>query len=183
MKLSQYLDADWDRLQTICSRNPRPRSLSSYMHPRFGPVAILRCAQALHTNGWTRLAKVLSLFNVIVFGLEAPATLAIGPGLFIAHTNGIVLGPASIGKNATIYQQVTLGALEADFFDASSRPIIEDDVTLAAGAKVLGRIVVGSGSTVGANAVVLIDVPPCHLAVGVPARVVPKQTGQTGQTD
>ena len=150
--------------------------MSSYFHPRFGPVAILRCAQALHANGWTRLAKLCSLFNVIVFGLEVPASLQIGPGLFIAHTNGIVLGPARIGKNATIYQQVTLGALEADFFDASSRPVIEDDVTLAAGAKVLGSIVVGSGSTVGANAVVLADVPPGHVAVGVPARVVPRKT-------
>lgn len=176
MKLNQYLDADWDRLQSICSRTPRPRSLSSCLHPRFGPVAVLRCANALHSNGWTRLAKLLSLFNVIVFGLEAPATLSIGPGLFIAHTNGIVLGPMRIGKNATIYQQVTLGALEADFFDATSRPVIEDDVTLAAGAKVLGPIVVGSGSTVGANAVVLTDVPPNHLAVGVPARVIPKQS-------
>lgn len=176
MKLSQYLDADWDRLQSICSRTPRPRSASSYLHPRFGPVAILRCAHALHTSGWPRLAKVFSLFNVIVFGLEVPATLRIGPGLFIAHTNGIVLGPVSIGKNATIYQQVTLGALEADFFDAASRPVIEDNVTLAAGAKVLGSIVVGSGSTVGANAVVLVDVPPAHLAVGVPARVIPKQS-------
>jgi serine O-acetyltransferase len=86
-----------------------------------------------------------------------------------------VLGAASIGRNVTIYQQVTLGALEADFrFDPSLRPTVEDDVVLAAGAKVLGGVRVGSRSTVGANAVVLCDVPAHHLAVGVPARVQPK---------
>jgi serine O-acetyltransferase len=117
----------------------------------------------------------LSLLNVTLFGLEVPATLHIGPGLIIAHTNGIVLGAAVIGRNATIYQQVTLGALEADFrFDPALRPVVEDDVILAAGAKVLGAVRIGSGSTVGANAVVLSDVPPAHIAVGVPARVKPK---------
>lgn len=174
MKLSQFLDADWDRLQLLCGQTPKPRTIASIFHPRFGPVAVLRCAHALHVSGWTRLAKLVSLFNVIVFGLEVPASLAIGPGLIIAHTNGIVLGASSIGKNVTIFHQVTVGALEADFSYSSARPLIEDNVTLAAGAKVLGSIVVGFDSTVGANAVVLVDVPPAHLAVGVPARIIPK---------
>jgi serine O-acetyltransferase len=175
MRLREYLDADWARLSTLSSPNFRTRRASDALHPRFAPVVVLRCAQVLHTKGWCRVSKLFSLLNVILFGMEVPATLEIGPGLILPHTQGIVLGAASIGRNVTIYQQVTLGALEADFrFDPSLRPTVEDDVVLAAGAKVLGGVRVGSRSTVGANAVVLCDVPAHHLAVGVPARVQPK---------
>lgn len=175
MRLREYLDADWARLSTLSSPNFRKRRASDALHPRFAPVVVLRCAQVLHTKGWCRVSKLFSLLNVILFGIEVPATLEIGPGLILPHTQGIVLGAASIGRNVTIYQQVTLGALEADFrFDPSLRPTVEDDVVLAAGAKVLGGVRVGSGSTVGANAVVLCDVPAQHLAAGVPARVQPK---------
>lgn len=175
MRLSEYLDADWVRLSTLSSPHPRTRKVSDTLHPRFAPVVLLRCAQVLHASGWRRISKLFSLLNVIIFGMEVPASLEIGPGLILTHTHGIVLGAASIGCNVTIYQQVTLGALEADFrFDLSLRPTVEDDVVLAAGAKVLGSVRVGSGSTVGANAVVLCDVPSQHIAVGVPARVKPK---------
>ena len=175
MRLRDYLDADWARLSKLSSPHPRKRKASDALHPRFAPVVLLRCAQVLHASGWRRASKLFSLLNVILFGMEVPATLDIGPGLILPHTQGIVLGAASIGRNVTIYQQVTLGALEADFrFDPSLRPTVEDDVVLAAGAKVLGGVRVGSCSTVGANAVVLCDVPAQHLAVGVPARVQPK---------
>lgn len=181
LSLSQYLDADWDRLNGLSSPAPRRRKATDLLHPRFAPVSLLRCAQTLHARGWRRLSKLFSLLNVVLFGLEVPATLDIGPGLIITHPNGVVLGAAVIGRNATIYQQVTLGALEADFrFDPSLRPVVEDDVVLAAGAKVLGSVRVGQGSTVGANAVVLSDVPPAHIAVGVPARVQPKANKSLG---
>lgn len=177
MRLKEYLDADWGRLCALSSPHPRKRSAKDALHPRFAPVVVLRCAQALHASGWRRTSKFFSLLNVIAFGIEVPATLDIGPGLIVTHTHGIVLGAASIGSNVTIYQQVTLGALEADFrFDPLLRPIVEDEVVLAAGAKVLGGVRVGRGSTVGANAVVLCDVPADHIAVGVPARVQPKDT-------
>lgn len=175
MRLTEYLDADWARLSALSSPHPIKRRVGDVLHPRFAPVVLLRCAQLLHANGWHRTSKLFSLLNVIIFGMEVPATLDIGPGLIVTHTHGIVLGAASIGSNVTIYQQVTLGALEADFrFDPDLRPTVEDDVVLAAGAKVLGGVRVGKGSTVGANAVVLSDVPAQHIAVGVPARVQPK---------
>jgi len=175
MRLSEYLDADWASLSKLSSPQPTNRKASDALHPRFAPVVILRYAQVLHASGWRRASKLFSLLNLIIFGIEVPAALDIGPGLVVTHTHGIVLGAASIGRNVTIYQQVTIGALEADFrFDPSLRPTVEDDVVLAAGAKVLGGIRVGRGSTVGANAVVLCDVPAHHIAVGVPARVQPK---------
>ena len=180
MRLSEYLDADWARLSTLSSPHPRTRKVSDALQPRFAPVVLLRCAQVMHASGWHRISKLFSLLNVIIFGMEVPASLDIGPGLIVTHTHGIVLGAASIGSNVTIYQQVTLGALEADFrFDPHLRPTVEDEVVLAAGAKVLGGVRVGKGSTVGANAVVLCDVPAQHIAVGVPARVQPKAAKST----
>lgn len=173
MKLADLLDADWERLQRLSGSPAAPRPRTSLLSPRFAPVWLLRVAQALHSSGWTRSAKLFSLLNVLLFSFEVPARLAIGPGLVITHPYGTVLGAASIGADATIYQQVTLGATEADFaFDASTRPTVGDSVTITAGAKVLGALTLGDGCTVGANAVVLIDVPPHSLAVGVPARIV-----------
>jgi serine O-acetyltransferase len=175
MKLGTLLDADWARLQFLCGTAERPRKWASSFSSRFAPVSLLRIAQRLHATGWTRLAKLFSLLNVVLFGLEVPARLQIGPGLVITHTYGTVLGASVIGANVTIYQQVTLGATEADFrFDPTTRPVVRDSVIIAAGAKVLGRITLGTGCTVGANAVVLIDVPPGRVAVGVPARLVDK---------
>lgn len=176
MTLREVLNADWDRLESLSSEHPRSRALFSLFNPRFAPIWLLRTAQALHAHGWRRAAKPFSLLNVVFFGLEVPARLPIGPGLIITHTYGTVLGASAIGANVTIYHQVTLGATEADFrFDPATRPVVEDGVTIAAGAKVLGRVTLGAGCTVGANAVVLINVPPGRLAVGVPARLVEQQ--------
>jgi serine O-acetyltransferase len=177
MSLRELLDADWDRLERLSSEHPRARRWSGCLSPRFTPICLLRAAQALHTARWHRASKLFSLLNVLLFGLEVPARLPIGPGFIITHTYGTVLGASSIGANVTIYQQVTLGATEADFrFDPAKRPVVEDGVTIAAGAKVLGRVVLGAACTVGANAVVLQDVPSGCLAVGVPARIVDRRT-------
>ena len=173
MNLRALLAADWARLQRLSGSPQEARPWSSFVSPRFAPVWVLRVAQALHASGWQRAAKVFSLLNVLLFGLEVPTSLQIGPGLVITHPYGTVLGAARIGANATLYQQVTLGAGEADFgFDPAKRPVVEDNVTITAGAKVLGPVTLGEGCTVGANAVVLCNVPPGHLAVGVPARLL-----------
>ncbi|WP_206542412.1 serine O-acetyltransferase [Sphingomonas sanguinis] len=107
---------------------------------------------------------------MILFGIEVPARLAIGPGLVIPHSNGIVIGAGAIGSDVTIYQGVTFGANLADFdFDMDQRPIVEDKVIVTAGAKVIGSVRLGTGAVIGANAVVLSDIPPNMLAVGIPA--------------
>ena len=122
--------------------------------------------------------KLLSLINFVLFGIEVPARLSIGPGLVIPHTQGIVIGAGYIGSNVTIYQQVTLGAKLADFrYDVAQRPHVCDGVVLTAGAKVIGPVRIGERATVGANAVVLSDVPAGALAVGVPARIVSQAAG------
>lgn len=177
MTLGSLLDADWARLQTLAGAQDLRRPWSSFASPRFAPVWLLRTASALQAKGWGRLAKLFSLLNVLLFGLEVPARLVIGPGLVIAHPYGTVLGAARIGANLTLFQQVTLGAIEADFaFDPDKRPVVGDNVTITAGAKVLGAVTLSEGSVVGANAVVLADVPAHHVAVGVPATMRPRTT-------
>ena len=93
----------------------------------------------------------------------------IGPGLFIQHGFATIISAETIGSNCWINQQVTIG-----WTDLSGRPVIEDNVTINAGAKVIGNIVIGSNSTVGANAVVVKNVPPNCTVVGVPAYIVRK---------
>jgi serine O-acetyltransferase len=173
-RLFDYLDADWARLTALAGAPGQRRRLAVHFSPRFAPVALIRMAQVLHAAGWARLAKLPSLANFLFFGLEVPTRLEIGKGLVLMHTQGTILGAARIGADVTIYQQVTLGARVADFaYQPELRPVVEDGVTLAAGAKVLGPLTLHRGCTVGANAVVLRDVPANALAVGVPARIIP----------
>lgn len=93
----------------------------------------------------------------------------IGPGLFIQHGFATIIGAEEIGSNCWINQQVTIG-----WADKTGGPVIEDNVTINAGAKVIGDIVIGSNSKVGANAVVVKNVPPNCTVVGVPAYIVRK---------
>jgi serine O-acetyltransferase len=179
MKLGEYLDADWQRFLALSGKPSVKRSLFSMCGPRTFPVLLLRMASACHRRGFRRTAKLLSALNLFAFSLEVPPSLDIAPGLVLPHPQGTILGARSIGRNATIYQQVTLGAREADFgYHPELRPEVGDDVTIAAGAKVLGGLSLGHGCVVGANAVVLVDVPGGHRAVGVPARILPPRADE-----
>lgn len=176
MRLRALLDADWAQMCVFSGQPQTARPRFSFLHPRFAPVYNLRLAQRSYNKGWTRLAKLFSLMNVLLFGFEVPTRLEIGPGLVIPHPFGTILGAGRIGSNVTIYQQVTLGATLADYnFDISVRPLVEDNVVITAGAKILGAVKLGEGCVIGANAVVLKDVPPHCVAVGVPAVNKPKK--------
>ena len=141
--------------------------------PRFVPVLLCRSAYGLYRMGLGPLAKAVSLLNFFCFGIEIAVRCPIGPGLFLPHTQGTVIGAWAVGRNATIFQGVTLGAREIDFtYTEQSRPTLGDDVTVGAGAKILGGLQLEDGVRVGANSVVLQSIPSKTLAVGVPARVV-----------
>ena len=145
------------------------------LSPRFVPVLLCRLAHSFYLSKLGLLAKAVSLLNFFLFGIEIAVRCPIGKGLFLPHTQGTVIGAWSIGENATIFQGVTLGAKELDFsYQKSSRPSVGDGVTIGSGAKVIGGLVLGSDARVGANAVVLNDVAPGSLVVGIPARVVDK---------
>jgi serine O-acetyltransferase len=141
--------------------------------PRFLPVLICRLAYFFYCSKLVFFAKCLSLLNFFFFGIEIAIRCPIGEGLLLPHTQGTVIGAYSIGSNATIFQGVTLGAKEVDFsYQKSSRPTVQDSVIIGAGAKILGGVTLGSGSRIGANAVVLQSIPPRVLAAGIPARVL-----------
>jgi serine O-acetyltransferase len=113
----------------------------------------------------------------LVTGIDLPRRARIGPGLRIWHFGGIFVHFASvIGRNCTIRHQVTIGSRREEF----DVPLLGDDVDIGAGAKVLGKIRIGNRVTIGANAVVLDDVPDDYLAVGVPARIRPKSKSVSG---
>jgi serine O-acetyltransferase len=184
-KLRELLDADWARLQEVSGAPNCRRRWRHSLSPRFASIVLIRVAGSLHRRGWGRLAKFATLVNFVVFGIEVPPSLSIGPGLVIPHTQGTIIGAGYVGSNVTIFQQVTLGAKLADFgYDPQLRPYVCDGVTITAGAKILGPVRLGERAIIGANAVVLIDVPPDSLAIGVPARIVTQQSadGDAGHT-
>lgn len=115
------------------------------------------------------LAVVLTRLNTTLTACDIQPVAKIGPGFNIVHSIGVAIGPVTVGKNFTIYQNVTLA--RANHSDGSvSSPVIGDNVIVYSGACVLGKIRLGNGCRVGANAVVLKDVPDGMIAVGVPAK-------------
>jgi len=176
-KLLNYVAADLRRARLLV-HGPEA-SLSAIQlwlgifSPRFAPVLLCRLAYCLYRLRLTPLAKIVSLLNFFLFGIEIALRCPIGRGLFLPHSQGTVIGAWSIGENATIFQGVTLGAKELDFsYQELSRPKVLDGVTIGSGAKILGGITLNSGSRVGANSVVLSDVEQGALVVGIPAKVV-----------
>jgi serine O-acetyltransferase len=175
-KLVHYLAADLHRARVLLHGSADGvsglRLWLGVFSPRFVPVLLCRVAHFFYCLKLAPVAKVFSLLNFFFFGIEIAVQCRVGKGLFLPHTQGTVIGAYSIGENATIFQGVTLGARELDFsFLESSRPFVGDDVTIGSGAKVLGGLTLGSGSRIGANAVVLESIPANVAAAGVPARI------------
>jgi serine O-acetyltransferase len=121
---------------------------------------------------WLRLpARLLSQAVRAVTGVEIHPGAQLGRRLFIDHGMGVVIGEtADIGDDVTLYQGVTLGG--TGFATGKRHPTIGDNVTIGSGAKLLGPIEVGHGAKVGANSVVITDVPPNSTVVGNPGHVV-----------
>lgn len=134
--------------------------------PRLMPNLLLRLAYRLSLWRLGPVAKIIALLAYVFFGIEIALQCKIGPGLFLPHTQGTVIGAAVIGRNCTIYQGVTIGAKELDMdFSQARRPSIGDNVLIGSGAKVIGPIKIGSGAKIGSNANVLISLPPESLAL------------------
>ena len=130
-----------------------------------------RLAHALHEAGVPLVPHALANASRVLTGVEIHPAARIGEALFIDHGAGVVIGEtAEIGDNVTIYQAVTLGG--TGFARGKRHPTVADDVVLGAGAKLLGPIEVGEGSKVGANSVVIHDVPARSTVVGNPGHPV-----------
>jgi serine O-acetyltransferase len=157
------------------SRDPAARGV--------GPIEVLaiwpgvhallahRVAHALYVAGVPVAPRVIAGFGRAVTGIEIHPAARIGDGLFIDHGMGVVIGEtAEIGDNVTLYQGVTLGG--TGFATGKRHPTVQDNVTIGSGAKLLGPITVGHGAKIGANSVVIHDVPPLSTVVGNPGHPV-----------
>ncbi len=130
-----------------------------------------RVAHALYGARVPLLPRVIAAMSRAMTGIEMHPAAKIGNGFFIDHGMGVVIGEtAEIGDNVTLYQGVTLGG--TGFQTGKRHPTVEDNVTIGSGAKLLGPITVGHGSKVGANSVVIHDVPPNSTVVGNPGHPV-----------
>lgn len=148
-----------------------------------GPVEVLgtwpgihallahRAAHALHEAGVPLLPRSISMLSRALTGIEIHPAARIGEGLFIDHGAGVVIGEtADIGNDVTLYQGVTLGG--TGFATGKRHPTVQDNVTIGSGAKLLGPITIGHGAKIGANSVVITDVPPNSTVVGNPGHPV-----------
>jgi serine O-acetyltransferase len=130
-----------------------------------------RLASRLFRAGLPVPARLVAAITRSATGIEIHPAAEIGPGLFIDHGMGVVIGEtAKVGEDVTMYQGVTLGG--TGFATGKRHPTVEDRVTIGSGAKLLGPIVVGHGAKIGANTVVIHDVPPNSTVVGIPGHPV-----------
>jgi len=130
-----------------------------------------RVAHALDDAEVPLLPRLVAHGARMATGIELHPAAQIGDGLFIDHGAGVVVGEtAEVGENVTMYQGVTLGG--TGFATGKRHPTVEDNVTIGSGAKLLGPITIGHGAKIGANAVVIHDVPPNATVVGNPGHPV-----------
>src|SRR5512133_1665482 len=160
-------------IQSVFDRDPAARNtleiLTSYpgLHAIWGH----RFAHWLWKHNIKLPARWVSHINRFMTGIEIHPGATVGHKFFIDHGMGVVIGETSeVGDNVTLYHGVTLGGTSLE--KGKRHPTLEDNVVVGAGAKVLGAIVVGAGSRIGANAVVNKPVPPNSVVVGVPGQVV-----------
>ncbi|MFN0074169.1 MAG: serine O-acetyltransferase [Chloroflexota bacterium] len=125
---------------------------------------LYRLSHAAHQRGLHVLPQLLAQLNIMLHGIDIPASVPIGPRLYIPHPVGTTVMAQRIGSDLTLVSGITIGMRNELAF-----PTIGDNVFIGAGARVLGGITVGSNVKIGANAVVLRDVPEHSVALGVPA--------------
>jgi serine O-acetyltransferase len=156
-------------------RDPAARGASSLeiltTWPGVQALLAHRVAHALHHSGVPLIPRVIAATSRTLTGIEIHPAAQVGQRMFIDHGSGVVVGEtAEIGVNVTIYQGVTLGG--TGFATGKRHPTVQDNVTIGAGAALLGPITVGHGAKIGAGSVVIHDVPPNSTVVGNPGHPV-----------
>ena len=162
-------------MRTVFERDPASRSRleALFCYPGVHALAFHRVGNRLWKRGWFGSARFVSHLSRFFTGIEIHPAARLGPGLFIDHGMGVVIGEtAEIGKNVTLYQGVSLAGTSLK--REKRHPTLGDNVVVGAGAKVIGAIYIGDNSRIGAGSVVVRDVPPNSVVVGVPGRVTYK---------
>lgn len=162
-----------DDITCVKARDPAARSTLEIVltYPGVHAVILHRFAHALWRLGLKFPARLLSWFARLVTNVDIHPGATIGRRFFIDHGAGVVIGETAIvGDDVTLYHGVTLGG--TTWSGGKRHPTLEDGVLVGAGAKVLGPITVGARARVGANSVLIADVPPGMTVIGIPGKVV-----------
>ena len=167
-----------DFLQSIIDRDPAAKSKLALILTCPGVKAIFfhKIANFFAIAKFELVARIISQFSRFLTGIEIHPKAKIGKNLFIDHGMGVVIGETSeIGNNVTIYHNVTLGGISPSINSNDQRnikrhPTLEDNVVIGSGAQILGPVIIGKNSLIGANAVVTKDVSAKSIMVGIPAK-------------
>lgn len=177
MKFFKNLSYDLNR---VMENDPAARSKIEVflLYPTIHALIAYRIAHYLYTKNLFLLARMVSQLSRFFTGIEIHPGAKIGKGLVIDHGMGVVIGEtAEIGDDVLIYHGVTLGGTGKD--KGKRHPTVGNNVVIGAGAKVLGPIYVYSNAKIGANSIVLKDVPEGATAVGIPAKNILKEESES----
>jgi serine O-acetyltransferase len=165
-------------IRTVLERDPAAQSALEVVlcYPGVHAIWLHRPAHWLWQRGWRTAARLLSHVGRFLTGIEIHPAARLGPGLFIDHGMGVVIGEtAEVGENVTLLHGVTLGGTSLK--KEKRHPTLGGNVVVGAGAGIFGAFTIGAGSRIGAGSVVVREVPPNSVVVGVPGRV----TSRDGQ--
>lgn len=154
-----------DRTRTVTVKEVAVAAIVQDGYAVLAASRFREAARRWHVPGANR---VLRLFQTVMYGIEIGNLVELGDGVNFAHTLGIVIGGnAKVGARVKFLGNNTVGTAKDNGY-----PVIEDDVVVGCGARILGPIRVGKGALIGANAVVVTDVPPYAIVAGIPAKVI-----------
>ena len=171
-------------IQVALQRDPAaPNAVEVILtYPGFHARQFHRLAHGLHGRGVPVIPRLISHLSRLLTGIEIHPGARIGEGFFIDHGMGVVIGEtAEIGVDVTLYQGVTLGGTSR--LKVKRHPTLGNNVTVGAGATLIGAITVGDNVRIGAGSVVVSDVPANTTVVGVPGKVVAKSDPQNGTVE
>ncbi len=175
-QLKTILDSFGSDIRAAFIKDPAARSLVEVLtsYPGIHAVLLHRVAHFFYEIGLPFVPRYISHIARQITGIEIHPGAKIGKDFFIDHGSGTVIGEtAEIGDNVTIYQGVTLGG--TSLTPGKRHPTLGNNVVVGAGAKILGPIKIGDNVKIGANSVVISDVPPNSVVVGVPGRIVSRE--------
>lgn len=162
--------------RAVFERDPAARNFLDviFASPGFHAVVAHRVAHSMWKKNIKFPARLMSHITRFLTGVEIHPGAGIGKGFFIDHGMGVVIGETSeIGDNVTVYHGVTLGG--TNYTRDKRHPTVRDNVTIGAGAKILGPLTIGENSKIGANSAVIKDVPADSTVVGIPAKIIPRE--------
>ena len=170
-------------IDAAMTRDPAARSRLEVLlcYPGVHALAFHRFAHRVWRAGWPVTARFVSHVSRFLTGIEIHPAARLGPGVFIDHGMAVVIGEtAEVSENVTLYQGVTLGGTSLK--REKRHPTLERNVVVGTGAAVMGAITVGEGTRIGAGSVVVKDVPPNSVVVGIPGKVISRDGKRVRET-